>query len=296
MYMFNQAPVTSGHCDAARFDGEAVFSRTTRWLQHHARAPFFLFVHTYEPHDRCPFLRGKGDLFGWGFEGAEGRRKALDYYDGLVAKTDELMGALLREIDRLGLTNTTLIAVTSDHGEGFAEHGIIGHGSPVKPYEEIARVPLILRYPGVLKAGERVATPVSAIDLAPSILALLKIPTKARTDGGLLPGISEAAAAKPVFVQSDDILAVRNARHKLITTRTGTFADEVYDLQEDPAEKKNIAASDAAVTAALKRQAADYWERASPGSGKPPALDHLDSETKEDVNACLVSLEPITTG
>ena len=287
MFKFQQGPETPGQCPPERFDGQEVASRATRWLQDRGRAPFFLFLHTYDAHDRCPFRKPGGDQLSWGFSGAEEKQRALDYYDEMIAKADNLIATLLRQLDTLGLAQSTLVVVFSDHGEGFAEHGIIGHGSSIKPYEEISRVPLILRYPGVVQAGQRMSMPVSLVDLAPSILALLKVPSSARTDGVLLPGSPNAStgAARPLFIQSDDILAVRDGRYKLITSRTGAFADEVYDLEQDRGETRSLAGNDAGVTAALRQQATAYWSRASSTASRPPTLEQLDPETRERLRA-----------
>ena len=283
-YMFEQP---TGRCDPERFDGQQVASRAVRWLQERGHAPFFLFVHTYDAHDRCPFETPGSNGFAWGFVGAYRKRQASDYYDEVIGRADQLVAAIVRELDSLGLAQSTLVVVLSDHGEGFSEHGIIGHGPSLKPYEELTRVPLILRYPGVVPAGQRISTPVSLVDVAPSIVALFNLPSDARTDGHLLPGFPapNPTAARSLFAQSDDLLAVRDGPHKLITSRTGAFPDEVYDLEHDRAETQNLALTDTHLATALRQEAAEYWSHA-PSVVQPPAgQPRLDPETRERLRA-----------
>lgn len=285
MYHFGKPPARPAECDPQRFDGEEVFGRARRWLRERGRAPFFLFVHTYDVHDRCPFLDAKGETFTIADETA--RQRVLAYYDDLIAKTDTRVGTLLADLATLGLDRTTLIVVTSDHGEGFGEHGMIGHGGSTRPYEPIVRVPLILRYPGVIAGGQRVQTPVSLIDVAPSILALLNLPRSAAADGGILPGLPGGATSqtRPIYVQSGEMLAVRDGRYKLITSRSNAFPDEVYDLATDPGEQHNIVGSSDNVASTLGAHAKSFWQRAAPSTGAPPKMDHLDEETKERLRA-----------
>lgn len=284
-YQFGNAQPLPAGCDPKRFDGEEVFGRARRWLRERGRAPFFLFVHTYDVHDRCPFLNAAGTAMVFANESE--RQRILRYYDELISKTDGLVGALMAELASLGLDRTTLVVVTSDHGEGFGEHRVVGHGDWARPYEPIIHVPLILRYPGVIAAGQRVTTPVSLIDVAPSILSLLKVPNTAKTDGGILPGLPGGATvpARPLYAQSGEMLAVRDGRYKLITSRSGAFVDEVYDLETDPGEQHNIATTNSGVTTSLREHAKQFWQRAAPSTGTPPKMDHLDSDTKERLRA-----------
>ena len=95
-------------------------------------------------------------------------------YEGEIAWVDAHVGQLLRRLDALDLARTTLVVVLSDHGDEFFEHGGIGHHRTL--YEEVVRVPMILRLPGVLPAGTAVPGPVSLDDVLPTILDLLGIP------------------------------------------------------------------------------------------------------------------------
>ena len=94
-------------------------------------------------------------------------------YDGSIAYTDEHVGKILQLLKDLGLSEKTLVIVLSDHGKAFLEHGMIYHGNSL--YEEELHAPLIMRLPGVIPAGRRVAGNVSHVDLVPTVLGLLHL-------------------------------------------------------------------------------------------------------------------------
>ena len=177
--------------------------------------PFFLFVHFFdphydylppEPHDRAFDPGYAGPIDGNDFwrdpkvsepdpENPTLRvRHASDrdmehvraLYAGEMAWTDEQIGRLLGRLDTLGLRDSTLVAVTADHGDEFFEHGSIGHRRTL--FEEVVQVPMILRLPGVLPAGKRVEGLVSIVDLLPTTLELLDVPAPAGlASASLLP-------------------------------------------------------------------------------------------------------------
>ena len=92
--------------------------------------------------------------------------------------------------------------------------------------------------------------------------------------------------SKPVYVHCGDQLAVRVGRNKLITSRTGAFPDEMYDLRDDPAEKKNAFGQDPAADELLRTWARSYWNAASADASKPEqAVPQLDEKTKERLRA-----------
>jgi arylsulfatase A-like enzyme len=286
-FMFQQPPPVPDRCSPDRFDGTQVFDLAERWLRERAKAPFFLFVHTYEVHDRCPVQPpGIGPFAQWPNPGPERLAKVTDYYGELIARADGLVGGLLRTLDELGLTDSTLVMVMSDHGDGFWEHGFGGHGCPYKPYEEIVRVPLILRYPKVVGQRGKIDQPVSLIDLAPTALDLMTLPPAAWMPGKPLPGLGLAGATPPetpLMIGCDDMLAVRIGDRKLITSKKSAFPDEVYDLRKDPGERNELTADKA--TAELRKQAAAYWGLGTGQFESENALDELDEKTRERLRA-----------
>jgi arylsulfatase A-like enzyme len=258
-------------CRADRFDGPEVFRQAREWLATYGNRPFFLFVHTYDAHDRCPFF--PPGVLSWPTLTGDRRNGLLAYYRSQIEGADHLLGGLIDKLRELSLDATTLVIVTSDHGEAFWEHdGISAHGCDVKPYEEVVRVPLILRQPGVLTGGRRITTPVSGVAVAPTVLDLLGVPrpeTMKRAPAlPLDPASGDAGDA--VVVHCDDLLAVREGPYKLITSRKGEFPPELYDLASDPGEKHPLPPEHPAA-ARLRQRADRYWTEAAAAAAQPAA-------------------------
>jgi arylsulfatase A-like enzyme len=159
--------------------------------------PFFVFAHYFDPHydylppapDDARFdpaysgaMTGERFYFREDvatFEEDGSRRRTVNdrdlehllaLYEGELAATDAAIGRVLERLDALGLAEDTLVVVVADHGDEFFEHGGIGHRRTL--FEEVLRVPLILRLPGRLPAGRRVAGSVPLTSVAPTILHL----------------------------------------------------------------------------------------------------------------------------
>jgi arylsulfatase len=159
-----------------------------------------------------------------------------------VASVDERVGLLLRALDLGGLRDSTLIVFTSDHGEGFGEHGLYLHANSF--YGELVHVPLIIAGPGIT-SGKRVAEPVSHVDLMPTLRELLGV--------GCLRGDARGRSFRPLLVSakasgSHEHYAV-DARpeagdaliegsYKLIIQPSGE--ELLFDLASDPEESTNV--------------------------------------------------------
>ncbi len=291
-FSYAQALATGGVCDPRRFDGPEVFRRATEWLEQHRGSPFFLFVHTYDVHDRCPFFDPDAARTKPNFLDAAPsldpavRQAILGHYEQLIEATDRRLADFLATLDALGLRDDTLVIVTSDHGDALSEHGFSSHGCDLKPYEEVARVPLLVRFPGRAPAGERVDAPVSLIDVVPSVLALFGLPLEPKTTGGILPGLGLPAArgpSDPVYTQCGSALAIWRGTRKLITSRDLRHGDELYDLSQDPNEQTNLADRDPS-RARLAADAAAYWKHALVQSNAPATnaeRPELDAATRQ---------------
>jgi len=233
----------------------------TKWLTAHSRSNenFFLFLHYWDCHfdyiPPAPYDR----KFDPDYRGPENGRDILQrmsdiakgisvmdlahmmaLYDGEIAHTDEHVGKVLQLLQDLGLSEKTLVIVLSDHGEGFLEHGLLGHGNSV--YEELLHVPLIMRLPGVIPAGKRIVGNVSHVDLMPTALGLLHLPCLLQTQGiDLSPVILGEKPVPERLIYSEllefgfKLRAVRWGNHKLFG-KTGTLAgaqlEEVVDCGE----------------------------------------------------------------
>ncbi|MGH9662840.1 MAG: sulfatase [Bryobacteraceae bacterium] len=155
---------------------EDVTPKALKWLQRHGKGkkPFFLWVHYFDPHSPYEFRDAfqpqpvagiEPPPMPWKDDGMPNRIRS---YDSEIYYADHYIGKLLNALDKLGVRDSTLVVLTADHGESLGEHGYVGHGRHL--YENIVHVPLIFRLPGKVAAGKVVDTPVSSIDVAPTIL------------------------------------------------------------------------------------------------------------------------------
>ncbi|MFN0149725.1 MAG: sulfatase [bacterium] len=187
---------------------ESTNAHAIPWLRAHAREPFFLWVHYYDPHQpyEAPGVLGEyadagyaGAMPEWddnqvrdwirsGDAPAEETRHLRARYDAEVAYVDAQVGALLAALDATGAQARTLVCVTSDHGETLGEHaGYFGHSHQL--YDTTLLVPLIVSLPGRLPARGIVAAPARLLDLAPTLLAILERAPLANVEGRSLLAI-----------------------------------------------------------------------------------------------------------
>jgi len=276
-------------------------------------APFYLFLHCFDvhlPYDPPPpydarfgppyrgpmdgpatlsLLRGVRGLFGEGRDGPvelsdADRERAGALYDGEIAKTDALLAGLLERLDASDLAGDTLVVVLSDHGEEFWDHGSVLHSHTL--YQELLRVPLLIRVPVWSDSGRRIAQRVSMLDVLPTLLELLGVPAPAGLRGrSLVPLLREAEALPAEGLLSEGYPFGRNqqslvaGRFKLIRSLP-TGRVELYDLEADPAERNDLARE----RPALVRRMLAYLERELPPlarpSGDPLARpEELDADT-----------------
>lgn len=217
--------------------GREVMDRALAWLgPEENRKPFFLWIHLYDAH--APYTPPAP----WP-DRHPGRP-----YDGEISAVDEQVGRLLQELERRGLADSTLVAVTADHGEGLGDHGEQTHGLLL--YEPTLRVPLLLRGPG-LSAGTVVRTPVGLVDLAPTLAGLLgrslPAPAGRPLDGrDLSAALREGDEPAPADVYAETrypavfgwspLAALRRRDLKYIAAPR----PEIYDLAQDPGETKDL--------------------------------------------------------
>ena len=185
----------------------------------------------------------------------------------MLAAVDESLGELLRALEASGQMERTLVIVTSDHGYFYGEHGLSVERRLA--YEEGIRIPLLMRLPGVIKAGSQPAELVLSLDLAPTLLELGQAPPLPGLHGrSLLPLFKgEPAAWRSAFLVeyfSDTVFprinkmgyqAVRSSRWKLIHYTELKGMDELYDLESDPHEMKNLIGEPAAKPALTQMHA-----------------------------------------
>ncbi len=236
-------------------DGDDRVRRTVAqaetWLRDEATEPFFLFVHTYQTHEPYFAPAPYDTLFAVAEEGggaipaaqAAADQRQLTKYDRAVRYTDASIAPLLDALRARPRGERTLLVVTSDHGEAFREHGYTGHGRTL--HEEVLRVPLLVRAPGLVAAGRRVPGLVGVIDITPTILDLLGLPVPAGITGvSLAPQLRRGTTPPPPpperLLYSENTLhnvyrlAIRAPRWKAMYEDDSV---QLLDLERDPTEQ-----------------------------------------------------------
>lgn len=272
---------------------DSTLARGRRWLDHHRGERFFLFLHTYQIH--TPYEPPKELVLGpteADLAAAAGREPAWvtrerHRYAGEVRYADMALAGFLEELDRSGVLDESIVVLTSDHGEEFAEHDRMGHSKSV--YDEVLRVPLLVWAPGLAKPGLVVEEQVSLVDVAPTILDLLGIESPGALQGRSLRATLETGrppTVGPHFAEGPDVskpgkrlVAVRTGTHKWIAPEGSTTPTEMYDLRTDPAEQTNLEGED--LRAAGARHLATYHKLA----GGPAQTRELDARTTEKLRA-----------
>ncbi|HXK04887.1 MAG TPA: sulfatase-like hydrolase/transferase [Verrucomicrobiae bacterium] len=235
----------SAQAEPERRAGEVV-DRAVQWLQAQSGKPFFLWVHVYDPHipydPPSPF-----------------REKYRDRpYDGEIAYTDQQLGRLFDAVARKSRPEETLIAVLSDHGESFSEHGEYTHG--IFLYDTTLRIAFLMAGGG-LPAGVRVKQQARTIDLLPTVLELTGGKAPAGTQGTSLAPAFRGKEVPTVYSYSETLFPKLNmgwAETRAMRTNRWKYIlapkPELYDLEKDPAESANVIASHPAEVQELAAQ------------------------------------------
>ncbi len=271
------------------------------WLDEHREGPFFLFLHTYETHHPYTPDPETLALFDGGYDGplpAKIRVGLLDRvnrgelaigprdlahivaaYDAEIRSMDRGFGELVRQLRERGLYDRTAIVLTSDHGEEFGEHERVGWHSH-SLYDELLRVPLLIRFPGGRHAGAAVAAQVRSLDVAPTALAALGIAPPPEFEGVDLAAIlaghgAPLAAVSRRDVRDLEIVSLRTAGWKL-------YGERLFDLAADPGERVDVAAAHPEAVAALRRLLA---EATAAGPVAPAPAAEPDRRLLEELRA-----------
>jgi arylsulfatase A-like enzyme len=230
-------------------DSALAFLRSRRGLA------TFLYVHTMDPHvpyappppfDRmfAPFPTGDHPARDPRTDYKEplDRERMVGQYDGDIAFGDREFGRFVRELEAAGLYDDALVVFLSDHGEEFLDHGLWLHGRSL--FDELIRVPLVVKYPGRRGAGTRVAEQVQGLDVVPTVLEAMGMPLPSDLGGRPLPRTA-GSAPRPALAEISHrgfvAHGVRTEEDKYVR-RFSPDDDELYfDLRRDPGEKTNVA-------------------------------------------------------
>jgi arylsulfatase A-like enzyme len=266
---------------------KTILPKALTWLDENRKDQFFLFMHTYDVHFQfgqhaydCPgdypqryafdysgdftgCIDGKcaSELMVWLYEqllndptfeleqylDADDLAYVMARYDGCINYVDDMVALLIDRLRELGVYDRTMIIITSDHGEEFMDHGLLGHGNA--PYEVMVHVPLLIKFPESAHAGQRVGGLATTIDLMPTVLDVLGIPPNDQVEGiSLLPLVVEGTPNR----DSTHLMfnAMRTERWKYLKWKEEDF---LFDLAKDPGEAVNLAAALPSVAKRLEK-------------------------------------------
>jgi arylsulfatase A-like enzyme len=237
--------------------GPRTVEEVARWLRTVDDAPIFLFVHLWDVHyDYLPPPEYV-EMFDADYRGdldardlmlnpsihSEMAARDLEHlvalYDAEIRFTDDTIAGILEALGERGRLDETLVVVTSDHGEEFFEHGFKGHARTL--FDEVVRVPLVIRWPGRVTPGRVIANQTRTIDLMPTLLGAAGVEPPAHVQGRDLAPLLAGESLSPEPALTELLLDGRQMR----ALRTPAFKvfdqgpdrpQAVFDLAADPAE------------------------------------------------------------
>lgn len=268
-YGFAQGFETYIQYTSREHDVENKVEETTNFLRGEDDTSFFIFFHSYKTH--APYIPAPpyDKKFDPDYQGditadldtidainngdieisPEDLNHIISLYDGEIREADSALVPLFRHLKRKGLEENTLVIFTSDHGEEFGEHGDVARHSRTL-FDELIRVPLIFRLPGVLPAGKVIEDQVQSIDILPTILDLVGAESERESfqgtslaslmsEGGSTGisryAFSEKLSSDPIFLRS---LRSSENKHIFKDNRATEQVDHFFfDLRNDPTEQ-----------------------------------------------------------
>lgn len=263
-------PGTFDRIISGSLDARGITDQALAWLADNGHNRFALYLHFLDAHTpyRPParwreiFIdknyRGPvGDTFkddkgaAAGKYNAEDQKKIIALYDAGIRYVDSQIDRVLEELKRNGNFNDTLIVISADHGEELWDHGSFFHGQSL--YEELLHIPLVVKLPGSAQGGRVVERTVQGIDLAPSILDWMNLPSPDQFQGEKLGQTLDQAPrdfiATATQAQFPTRYAIRRGNTKLVESLDLDHI-EGFRLDADPQEE-NAAPMAGEVTAAL---------------------------------------------
>ena len=290
-----------GHPTSYRGLANELNNLTTSWLagsRGPGKRPLFLFLYYFDPHTWYNPVPPYDTLYDPDYRGpvtskvyADGRDTTEDkvkltardvehlqaLYDGEITYWDHYLGQMLTALDKRKLLDQALVIMTSDHGDMFGEHYLWTHGNCL--YEDVLRVPLLMRFPAVIQPGLVVETPVQNMDVMPTILDWAGIRVQEELHAVSLRALAQGAsdvAARDVFSElpgvtdpknwaywlapRDHLFSIRRGPWKLIHHANAPQADELYQLNAaSPYETENLISSQADLAGKLRQAVQEHF-------------------------------------
>lgn len=193
-------------------------------------------------------------------------RRLRALYYALVSHVDQCIGEILDELERLGVAENTVVIFTSDHGDMLGDHGL---SQKRVPYDSSAKIPLLVRWPGVTEPARVCEDIVGLTDVLPTLIDGLDLQYPSRD--GPLPG--ESLISRPggglASGRQRYFIDIGNGPERQISVRTPTYKytlwstgrrEELYDMRNDPHECHNMVEELPELTGTLRREVLQ-WER-----------------------------------
>ena len=252
---------------------EQINQRALRWIDSDRTHPFFVFLNYFDLHtpylpkqpyrSRFSKIPNPGglidvDMGNQPHLSPDQLQSEVDAYDGAITYADEQIGRMFAELEKRGLDRNTIVVITSDHGEGFGEHDLVGHRNAL--YGALIHVPLIYWAPGKIPAGVRIDRPVTEASLPATVLELAGADQRQFLTSSLAalwrhPEVAndwpDPLAEMEKHIYSPDnypahsgwLKAIVDPKWQLILSEK--LPPELYDWRNDPKETMNLARTDA---------------------------------------------------
>ena len=231
-----------GKGDQRRYATDVITEDAVAFIREHQDKPFYTYVSYYPPHPPYSVPPGYEEHY----KHIEDRNQRIYY--AMCTKIDENVGQLLTTLDDLKLTDRTLVVFTSEHGHYF-DHEWNDHDKRLC-YDTASRIPLLMRFPGVIPDGQRISGLISSVDLTQTLMELIgqKSPTglqgedlstlaRGKTDRGR-EYIFIENIPYPFNREKGEERCVFDGKWKLILSTKRS--PELYDLDSDPTESENV--------------------------------------------------------